>query len=180
MKTRSSILSLIAFTLIVVTLYSFSGRDKELVDKTNFETAAINHLKNRNKNVNQTIQEKMQSFDFRSIDLFNVSDSRDGNSAQEFVSTATFLDIDRSVLDEINNTKPENFTLEIPMKDGSSILVDLTKNDILAEGFNIAEMTNGLLHDYTPGLYYKGVVRGKELFSLAAISVFRDHNGDRI
>ncbi|HLT24479.1 MAG TPA: M12 family metallo-peptidase [Ignavibacteria bacterium] len=175
MKTRSSILSLIAFTLIVVTLYSFSGRDKELVDKTNFETAAINNLKNTNKNVNQTIQEKIQLFEFPTVDLFNLSDSRDGSSAREFVSTANFLDIDRSVLEEINNTKPENFTLEIPMNDGSIVLVDLTKNDILAEGFNIAEMTNGLLHDYTPGLYYKGVVRGKELFSLAAISVFSDH-----
>ena len=174
MKSRTSILTALAL-VVLVSLYSFTSHDKELSDKLDFQTTQISYLKNTVKNVNQTIKERKSSVDFAEINLFNTSPARDSRSADEFVSDASFLDIKTEVLDQINLTKPEDLTLNIPLNDGSIIQVDLTKNDILAEGFNISDITGGTIHSYTPGLYYKGVVRGKELFTLAAISIFKDH-----
>lgn len=173
MRSKTSILT--ALTIVtLLSLYSFTNHDKELSDKLHYQETQITNLKTTVKNVHQSIRERKALTQFLDVNLFDVSQLKDANSAGEFVSNAVFLNIRQEILDEINSAKPEDFTLNIPLTDGSIVQIDLTKNDILAEGFNISDM-NGSVHSYSPGLYYKGVVRGKEMFSLAAISVFKDH-----
>ena len=68
-------------------------------------------------------------------------------------------------------------TFEIPLSSGETVKLDLVKNDILSDNFSIGTISGSTVSPvpYTPGLYYKGVVRGKELNTIAAISIFSDH-----
>ena len=175
-KTFSTLIAIVVLVTAVV-IIGFTSHDQEQIDKNNLNAQLIKDLKSKNKTVNQSLLEKKASQDFSNVKLFELSGQSDNNALNEFVSEASFITIDKNALAILLSTNPDNMTLEIPLGNESSILIDLTKNEIFDENFSLSminEMGTSVV-PYTPGLYYKGVVRGKELSSIASISIFRDH-----
>jgi hypothetical protein len=178
-KIKTTFTTFIALALLVtaVVIIGFTSHDQEQIDKNNLNAFLINDLKSKNKTVNQSLLEQKATQVFSNVKLFELSEQRDNKALNEFVSEAIFITIDKNALATLISTNPENMTLEIPLGNERTILVDLIKNEILDESFALSvinEMGTSVV-PYTPGLYYKGVVRGKELSSIASISVFNDH-----
>ena len=175
-KTFSTLIAIVVLVTAVV-IIGFTSHDQEQIDKNNLNAQLIKDLKSKNKTVNQSLLEKKASQDFSNVKLFELSGQSDNNALNEFVSEASFITIDKNALAILINTNPENMTLEIPLGNESMILVDLIRSEILAENFSLGMINEkgSSVVPYSPGLYYKGVVRGKVLSSVASISVFKDH-----
>jgi len=175
-KTFSTFIAVVILVTAVV-IIGFTSHDQEQIDKNNLNAYLIKDLKSKNKTVNQTVLNKKAVEDFSNVKLFELSVQRDSRVLNEFVSEASFLRIDRNALTNLINSKPENLTFEIPQGNSGSVLIDLVRNEILDDNFAVGVIneTGTSVVPYNPGLYYNGVVRGKELSSVASISIFSDH-----
>ncbi len=108
---------------------------------------------------------------FNEVNLF-VQD----NTASKMINyrkdalDATVMQIDKAALKQIINEKPETFTLNFPIERGE-VSVELYKVQILTPEFKVN--TDKGYVDYTPGVYYRGIIRGDEK-SVAAFSFFEN------
>lgn len=85
------------------------------------------------------------------------------------VSNATMATLDRAVLNQIITTAPNTIELSIPYN-GGILVVQLYKATIFADGFH-ADTNLQKNFNYTPGVYYRGIIKGDES-SLASFSFF--------
>lgn len=70
--------------------------------------------------------------------------------------------------------KASNISMAIPLAQGKTMWLDLVLESPLTESFTVTTSgSNGRPVPYSPGLHYRGVVRG-EAHSLAAISIFEN------
>lgn len=118
-------------------------------------------------------QKKQSGISFKEYSIFNYYSDLEA-SMQETVSDGALLTLNRSMLREMVAQEPEALTLNIPFTSGITITVELTPNRVLTEGFIVTTSgREGSISDYTPGLYYKGVISGDDESSVA-ISFFND------
>jgi hypothetical protein len=92
-------------------------------------------------------------------------------------SDVTNLVLQDAKLRNLFGAKPNTLLLTLPLE-GGSVVLNLTKVNVLADKFYILMQTqNGVdMLPYTKGVYYRGTVQGAEGQSLASVSVFENES----
>ncbi|ROI10275.1 T9SS C-terminal target domain-containing protein [Kaistella haifensis] len=82
----------------------------------------------------------------------------------------TVMKLQKAELLRINTEKPEALEMDFPFE-GKNITVELVKNNFFTHDYKV-NTDKGYIN-YTPGVYYQGIVKGDQE-SLVAISFFKD------
>ncbi len=116
--------------------------------------------------------------EFQSLPLIQPliqSHNRTGGvaSAQTLLPGANFFTINKQVLEEILEQKPEFVIVELPVSERSPVKLKLQRADIFSSSFKIFTASDpNTPYPYERGQYYWGVVDGEET-SLVALSFTR-------
>ncbi len=97
------------------------------------------------------------------------------SSVGAYVHKAQFLQVDQAQLKDFMDKGNKGIRLVLPDGEGGSFELDLARFGITTQGFKVTEIgANGAATvDYTPGLYYRGVLNNIP-GSLAAFSFFNN------
>ncbi|WP_304344440.1 M12 family metallo-peptidase [Chryseobacterium koreense] len=82
----------------------------------------------------------------------------------------TVLQLNKSEVQRVNSEKPDAMEMSFPFE-GKTITLELVRNYILTNDFAVT--TEKGAANYTPGVYYQGIVKGDNE-SLVAVSFFHD------
>ncbi|MCC7159786.1 MAG: zinc-dependent metalloprotease [Ignavibacteria bacterium] len=123
----------------------------------------------------ELINSQKTVYSFTEISLFNFKSSNTSSgSLAGYTSKGTILQLNRSALAEILSSKPGNITFNIPTGSSSSMVLELTRSQVLADDFTSSAISEGGIVtkvNYTPGLYYRGIIKN-DGSSWAALSIF--------
>lgn len=121
--------------------------------------------------VSQKIQELSSKHQtFKNYDLFSEND--DAHKSGKYLKSASdvsILNLNQLQLQKLVADKPETLSFTVPYN-GVDVNVNLYKDNILADDFT-ARNEKGQTINYTPGVYYKGII-GNDMTSLVAFSFF--------
>ncbi len=109
---------------------------------------------------------------FAQYDLFEVNN--DAQKLAEFKRSATditVINLKSKELKKLVYEKPDFLEVSFPF-DGKQITVELYKNQIFTNEFKV-KTSKGETVNYTPGVYYQGIVKGDDS-SIVAFSFFND------
>ena len=113
-----------------------------------------------------------QKKNFEKFDLFTIN--KNSEKLAEYKRAATdisVLNIDSKQLKKLVHEKPEYLEISFPF-DSKIIILELYKNQIFTSDFKVTT-NKGKIVDYTPGVYYQGIVKGDNQ-SVVAFSFFED------
>lgn len=99
------------------------------------------------------------------------SNSQKVTKYQKAVSDASVLKLNKTQLSQIISQKPQALELTYPFENGE-MTVELVKVDIFSNGFNV-ETDKGKVTDYSPGVYYRGIIKN-DVNSIVAFSFFEN------
>lgn len=119
---------------------------------------------------------KTQGHSFKEVSLFKYhsNDLHQRSLNISGLTKGTLLSINQEMIHTLVSNKSDYIQLSLPVSDRASIKLNLYRHDILTSDFALFTSSNpNVPVDYTPGLYYRGVVDG-DPNSLVAISVFND------
>lgn len=124
------------------------------------------------KPVAQKISEyHAQKENFQKYDLFEVN--KTSNKLAEYKRSATditVMNINAAELKKIIANKPEFIEVSFPFEGDKTITVELYKNQIFTNNFKVTTNKGGAVN-YTPGVYYQGIIKGDNT-SIVAFSFF--------
>mgnify|MGYP003606723467 CR=1 FL=1 len=124
------------------------------------------------KPIAQKIQNLQKSGDnFAKFDLFSQDFSK--QKVEKYSKAAKDISVMRLNKSEIKNIvsqKPENMEITFPFE-GETLTVQLVKTNIFAENFKVNTDKGEV--EYSPGVYYQGIVKGDNT-SLVAFSFFEN------
>ena len=128
-----------------------------------------------NKLGQQVVDARMDAAQFKEVAPLSLSNKVYSSNTFKNLSKANYLKLDLKQLPQMVADKSEYLSLLLPINDREKVVLDLIRVDLYAEGFHVftSEFPNEAF-EYDPGVFYRGVVRGKEGSSTAAISVFND------
>ena len=119
------------------------------------------------------LDQHQKKSDFKSFSVLQPNFNSDKKAEYKRSATdITVLSLNESELKKIVKDQPENITLSIPFRDTDKITIELTKNKIFTEDFKVTT-SNGFVANYTPGVYYHGIVKG-DYTSVVAFSFFEN------
>ncbi|MDX1407596.1 MAG: hypothetical protein R3330_05665, partial [Saprospiraceae bacterium] len=102
-----------------------------------------------------------------------LTDDVDSRAVSE-LAKGTFMQLDLAAIQSLQRSELGAITLEIPAENNTTLTLELIQHEILTPGFQLLTSSSPTTPvAYTPGMYYKGIIRGMEN-SVAAISVFND------
>lgn len=110
---------------------------------------------------------------FKEFQLF--SKNLDASKSAKYIHSATdvtVLNLNSTELNKIIDESPGFISMKVPYSN-ELISLKLFKTEVLTEGFHASDQ-DGNQYNYTPGIYYRGIVDG-DYNSLVAISVFKDN-----
>lgn len=109
---------------------------------------------------------------FHNYDLFTKDKSLSKSTKYlTSVSQVTILTLNKSVLGQILSEAPETISLALPYQE-EYLQLELYKNEVLTLDFKAFDQ-NGNIIEYTPGKYYRGIVKNDPT-SLVTLSFFDD------
>ncbi|WP_237390902.1 T9SS type A sorting domain-containing protein [Chryseobacterium sp. KMC2] len=109
----------------------------------------------------------------KTYDLFEVNNNTD--KLAEYRKSATdisVISLKSSELKRLVNDKPDFIEITFPFAGGRQITVEMYKNQIFTNSFKVVTNT-GKTVNYTPGVYYQGIVKGNNN-SIVAFSFFNN------
>lgn len=125
------------------------------------------------KPIPQQVQEfHDQQINFETFDIFdrkNLPESSPGLKDQ--AENAETFEIKTSQLNQLLAQKPKTIEISFPYEEGE-VTVELYKKDVFTEAFSVYDQDEQPL-DYTPGVYYRGIVK-ENPNSIVAFSFFRN------
>lgn len=122
------------------------------------------------------VAEKVQNYQntgktISKVILFTVDPSNQKQNMYEVAAKGiTVMQVDKSEITKIISQKPEALEFSFPFE-GREVTVQLLKNNLFADGFRVN--TDKGYVEYTPGVYYNGIVKGDNT-SVVAFSFFKD------
>ena len=123
--------------------------------------------------VNRLISEGHQ-FNEVSLLQFHSTDIHDRSLNLPGLQKATILTVDQEMIYKLFAGENDFIQLVIPTSDRSALKLNLYRHDIFASDFALYTSNEpNKPVNYTPGLYYRGVVDG-DPSSVVAISIFND------
>lgn len=102
----------------------------------------------------QNLAQQNQSF--KNYNVFNPSFYTIDASLRTIATDIEALNVDDSVLLDIQNDKPEFISFQL-VHGSNTLLVKMQRQEILANDYKIRNQNDEVL-EYTPGLYYRGIV----------------------
>jgi len=106
---------------------------------------------------------------FQSFPVFSSSSEAVGESIRSIATDASFLNVDESVLAQIQQSKPKFISFQVPFAN-EVLQVKMQRVNIFSENFIVRNQNDEILN-YTPGLYYRGIVND-DRNSLAVFNFF--------
>ncbi|MEY8760823.1 T9SS type A sorting domain-containing protein [Chryseobacterium tongliaoense] len=114
-----------------------------------------------------------QGESFVRYDLFEVNKASGKTAEYKRAATdITVLNVNQDELKRIIKDKPELIEMSFPFDGNKQITVELYKNQIFTNDFKVTT-NKGQIVQYTPGVYYQGIVKGDQN-SVVAFSFFND------
>ncbi|HQU99945.1 MAG TPA: M12 family metallo-peptidase, partial [Bacteroidia bacterium] len=126
------------------------------------------HAQNRNR-LSVMVQNETFKTVFTPVNLFKLTTVA---NAEQFVNNGTGLTVDATQLGNLFASKPTAVSLEIPTANGRTFTLDVVKQNILSNDFKVSTQNQNQV-SYTPGVYYRGIIKG-DFNSIAAVSIFND------
>jgi hypothetical protein len=117
----------------------------------------------------QNLAQQNQSF--KEYNVFSVSDEIIDASLRAIATDINALNVDESVLLDLQNNKPEFIKLQL-VHGAETLSVKMQRQEILANNFKIRNQNDEIL-EYNPGLYYRGIVNN-DGESLAVFNFFNE------
>ncbi|SHK00830.1 M12 family metallo-peptidase [Epilithonimonas mollis] len=115
---------------------------------------------------------QMRKVNFEKITLFTKEESGQKMAKyQQAAADISVLKLNRSHLSKIVSQKPQALEMTYPFENGN-LTVELVKVDIFSNDFNLYT-DKGKVNDYTPGVYYRGIIKN-DVHSLVAFSFFEN------
>jgi hypothetical protein len=115
-----------------------------------------------------------KSFQPVSILKFYTSDVHNRAFGLQGLEKGSIMTIDQELTHSLVSSKADFIQLRIPVTDRAEMKLDLIRHDIITSDFALYASENpNIAVDYTPGLYYRGIVDG-DPNSVVAISIFND------
>lgn len=110
---------------------------------------------------------------FNKVDLFGTVANR--NITNNFASKSVSLKLDKTALQNALASREKSITFTIPTGDAAPMQLELIEQKVFSENSSVYKLEGNTKTkvDYTPGLSYTGIVKGKE-HSMASISIFND------
>jgi len=113
-----------------------------------------------------------QNKEFQSFDLFSKSnDVSKMSKYQNAASDVTVLDLNSTVLESLISAKSDEISFSVPYQN-EEVELKLYRVNLFADDFQARDENGGLI-DYSPGLYYRGII-GDNFNSVAAFSFFEN------
>lgn len=107
---------------------------------------------------------------FEKVTLFTKENSTPKAAKyQQAAKDISVLKLNKSQLSQIVSQKPQALELTYPFENGE-MTVELVKVDIFSIDFNV-ETDKGKVNNYSPGVYYRGIIKN-DVNSLVAFSFF--------
>ncbi len=105
---------------------------------------------------------------------FHTTDIQDRGLDLAGLKRGTILFLDQEMIHSLISSQNDFIQLPIPISDRSAIKLSLVRHDIFTSDFALYTSADpNIPVDYTPGLYYRGIVEGDPT-SVVAISIFND------
>lgn len=118
--------------------------------------------------VNQFLRDKQV---FKPFTLLTATSETPNAEVSRVVDGATFATINLAQVNDIVANRYPFIEVTVPYE-GRDVVVQLFEDNILAPGFHV-DSDKGTFLSYTPGVYYKGIVKGDSQ-SVAALSFFEN------
>lgn len=160
------------FTILIVTgLCVMSFVAIGFKDNSVTENANTNAPVKTYKKVYDIIAEKKNNNNtFSPVSLFKYDPAGQRDAAlNNFVSSSATLKLQKNAVSSILRSAPENIEFSVPVSETESMVLELTKVQILTEDFHVMDGEGSIL-PYTPGVYYRGIIKGDNK-SLASLSI---------
>lgn len=111
--------------------------------------------------------------ELKSYDLFEVNTNADKLAEYRRAATdITVLSLKSAELKRLIKEKPDFLEITFPFEGGKKITVEMYKHQILTNDFKVVT-DQGKIVEYTPGVYYQGIVKGDNT-SIVAFSFFNN------
>jgi hypothetical protein len=157
--------------IILVVILGFLGNSFLKNENTgNYKVASPKPV----KSTREIIKEKISNSKFDNVKFFDFKSSDAKTSGLDrYVKSCTLLGLKKDNLRKLVAAKNENIEFEIPLSENSSVILVLTKVQVVPDKFKVNLITeNGIEpYSYTPGTYYRGIVKDKPN-STVAVSIF--------
>lgn len=168
MKIINKLFQYIILLLSGAVIIGFSNPD---VSNYSIRSKHFDALSIKVNKISELISNKKATSNFSPVKLFNYSSGQNNRALNTFVRSASFLTLNRSALNSILKTRPDNIVFSIPASPSSSINLELTRVSVTTSNFNVIDGRKNLLTKEDNGIYYRGIIKGNP-GSLAAISIF--------
>lgn len=122
------------------------------------------------------IDREKQQHDFTAVaGLLQGDDAFPLAETEKYVSNAQLFTLNGRTLNTIMSEKTQGIILSVPKKDGGYYEVELARFDFFSPGFKAMTKSYNVSteYNYTPGIYYRGVVKDVP-GSIAAFSFFNN------
>jgi hypothetical protein len=106
-----------------------------------------------------------------SFDLFEVQTVRSAAAEIPQVTEGTIFSLNQLEMQQLRTAAPENFTLEVPIEHGHTLVVNLWQVEIFSDDFVLQTSGGEDVSTIDLGLHYRGTIQGVKN-SIAAISVY--------
>jgi hypothetical protein len=164
-----------SFVLGVLIISIVTGTSNEDVSG-NLTSQSVESGNVRGNKLSQLINEKKQQKEFRNVSLFKYElESADNYNSASFVSKANVLKIRHEAVDALLRKKDENIVFRIPLSEDNTLELELTRSYPVSDDFVLSakDGTGSRIKSYTPGLHYRGIIKGREN-SIASVSIFKE------
>ena len=112
---------------------------------------------------------------FQSTQPLRLSNSSETHFKTSLDGKYQLLDVLQTETQKLLLNRPEQLTLVIPTNSQEIIKLDLVRVNILAEGFHVFTSDQQKLpYNYKQGVYYRGIIQGREEGTMASISIFEN------
>ncbi len=127
----------------------------------------------RNTPVEVFINHEMEEQTFVPVSGLWEADNISHSGIDQKVSGAAMMRVNFSMLTELIQRPVRDISLEVPNGNGGVFTIELARFDFLSQGFQVYNRNHGVETPvvYTPGVYYRGVVKGMP-GSVAAFSFY--------
>ena len=176
---KKIISSIFVIALAAIIVFSFTD-DAFLSSGSNSDDSnslsVNNSTKKESNRTADIINTKKLTSKFKKVDLFTFNKyPKDRKSLNEFVRTASALKLSKEKIRQLNRSAQENIEFVIPVSETEKMVLELTQHTILSPDFILTSknLSGDKPEQYTPGIYYKGIIKGDNK-SVAAISIFED------
>lgn len=119
-------------------------------------------------------QSKDAGLSFPSVDLLQrLPVTKIMDKKIDLAQSYQLLSLDYSVLEQLQQERPQTIGLRLPAKANTNLEVELVRVELYSSDFSFQDAATGADLDFQAGVFYRGIVKG-DRHSIAAISIFED------